>query len=48
VAGPEEIAMDIVWSTVNWIDGWLGPYATVAVVGGLIAGFFYWLLSASR
>lgn len=41
-------AMDLVWSTVNWIDGWLGPYGTVAVVGGLIAGFLYWLLSASR
>jgi hypothetical protein len=40
--------MDIVWSTVNWIDGWLGAYATVAIVGGLIAGFFYWLLSTSR
>jgi hypothetical protein len=43
-----EIAMDIVWSNVNWIDGWLGPYGTVAIVGGMIAGFLYWMLSASR
>jgi hypothetical protein len=43
-----EIAMDIVWSTVNWIDGWIGPYGTVAIVGGMIAGFLYWMLSASR
>jgi hypothetical protein len=40
--------MDVVWSTVNWIDGWLGPYGALTVVGGLIAGLFYWLLSASR
>jgi hypothetical protein len=40
--------MDNVWSIVHWIDGWLGPYSTVAIVGGLIAGFLYWLLSASR
>jgi len=40
--------MDSVWSTVNWIDGWLGPYGTVAIVGGMIAGFLYWMLSASR
>jgi len=43
-----EIAMDIVWSTVNWIDGWIGPYGTVTIVGGMIAGFLYWMLSASR
>jgi len=40
--------MDIVWSTVNWIDAWVGPYGTVTLVAGMIAGFLYWLLSASR
>jgi hypothetical protein len=44
----QEMTMDSVWSTVNWIDGWLGPYGTVAIVGGMIAGFLYWMLSASR
>jgi hypothetical protein len=40
--------MDLFWSISNWIDAWTGPYGTFAILGGMVAGFLYWMSSAAR
>ena len=46
--GHRGAGMDLFWSISNWIDAWTGPYGTVAILGGMLAGFLLWMLSASR
>jgi hypothetical protein len=38
--------MDSLWSFYYWIDDFAGHLGTVLILGGMLAGSLYWLLSA--
>ena len=38
--------MDSLWSFYYWIDDFAGHFGTVVILGAMLAGSLYWLLSA--